>query len=227
GPPQPPGFQLADIGGALWSVIGILAALAEREKTGKGKVVDIAMLDASMGFAAASFGMLAAGVHPKAGDEALTGGLAIYGTYVTKDGRAMSLGALEPKFWNAFADVIGHTPDMSDFLVGPHQVALKEKLRAIFLAKTQGEWIELAMTGDYCLEPVLAANELENDPQIAARGLFFDLPSRWGSLLQTRTPVTPKGAKHAEPPLQGEHTRAILEEAGLSEEEIAKLTGPV
>ncbi|MEO8800150.1 MAG: CaiB/BaiF CoA-transferase family protein, partial [Polyangiaceae bacterium] len=225
GAPQPPGFQLADIGGALWSVIGILAALAEREKTGNGKVVDIAMLDASMGFAAASFGMLAAGVHPKAGDEALTGGLAIYGTYATKDGRAMSLGALEPKFWNAFAAVVGHPADMSDFLVGPHQVALKEKLRAIFLAKTQAEWIELAMTGDYCLEPVLAPNELENDPQIAARGLFFDLPSRWGSLLQTRTPVTPKGAKHAEPPLQGEHTRAILEEAGLSEEEIAKLTG--
>lgn len=223
GAPQPPGFQLADIGGALWSVIGILAALADREKTGKGKLVDIAMLDASMGFAAASFGMLAAGDTPKAGDEALTGGLAIYGTYATSDARAMSLGALEPKFWNAFAAAIGHTADMSDFLVGPHQVALKEKLEAIFAAKTQAEWIALAKTGDYCLEPVLAPNELQSDPQIAARGLFFDLPSRWGNLLQTRTPVTEKNAKHKEPPLQGEDTKEILREAGLSEEEIAKL----
>lgn len=222
--PQPPGFQLADIGGALWSVIGILAALAEREKTGRGKIVDVAMLEASMGFAAASFGMIAAGVAPRAGDEALTGGLAIYGTYATKDGRAMSLGALEPKFWGAFAQKIGHAMDMSDFAVGPHQGALKEKLRAIFLEKTQAEWIEIAKSGDFCLEPVLAPTELRSDEQIAARGLFFDLASRWGELEQLRTPVTPKEMAHREPPLHGEHTQEILKEAGLSEETIAALS---
>ena len=221
--PQPPGFQLADIGGALWSVIGILAALAEREKTGKGKIVDIAMLESAMGFAAASFGMMAAGVTPKAGDEALTGGIAIYGTYATKDQRAMSLGALEPKFWGAFAAKISHQMSMADFTVGPHQAALKEKLSKIFLEKTQAEWIAFANEGDFCLEPVLLPHELRDDPQIAARGVFFELSSQWGNLMQMRTPVTPRDLSHTPPPRHGEQTEEILREAGLTPEEIAEL----
>ncbi|MEO7111261.1 MAG: CaiB/BaiF CoA-transferase family protein [Polyangiaceae bacterium] len=221
--PQPPGFQLADIGGALWSVIGILAALAEREKTGRGKIVDIAMLESSMGFAAASFGMMAAGESPKPGDEALTGGIAIYGTYATKDGRAMSLGALEPKFWTAFAAKIGHEPSMVDFVIGPHQVALKEKIAKIFSEKTQAEWITVASEGDFCLEPVLLPHELRADPQMVARGIFFDLQTHWGSVLQMRTPVTPRDFPHSPPPRQGEQTEEILREAGLSEDEIQAL----
>jgi crotonobetainyl-CoA:carnitine CoA-transferase CaiB-like acyl-CoA transferase len=221
--PQPPGFQLADIGGALWSVIGILAALAEREKTGRGKIVDIAMLESSMGFAAASFGMMAAGLEPKAGDEALTGGIAIYGTYATKDGRAMSLGALEPKFWTSFAAKIGHESSMADFTSGPHQVALKQKIAKIFSEKTQAEWIAIANDGDFCLEPVLHPNELRSDPQLVARGVFFDLATHWGNVLQVRTPVTPRDFPHAPPPRQGEQTEDILREAGLSAEEISAL----
>ena len=221
--PQPPGFQLADIGGALWSVIGILAALAEREKTGRGKIVDISMMEASMGFAAASFGMMAAGLSPKAGDEALTGGIAIYGTYATKDGRAMSLGALEPKFWTAFAANIGHESSMADFTGGPHQVALKEKIARIFSEKTQAEWVAVANEGDFCLEPVLLPNELRSDPQMVARGVFFDLATHWGNVLQMRTPVTPRDFSHTPPPRQGEQTEEILREAGLSPEEIQAL----
>lgn len=223
GAPQPPGFQLADIGGALWSVIGILAALADREKTGKGSIVDISMLESSMGFAAVSYGMMVAGVTPKAGDEALTGGIAIYGTYATKDARAMSLGALEPKFWGAFAAKIGHEMSMGDFTVGPHQAALKEKLATIFLAKTQAEWVAISHEGDFCLEPVLLPHELQNDPQIAARRIFFELASTWGNLVQMRTPVTPHGFAHTPPPRHGEQTEAILREAGLSDDEVAAL----
>ncbi|MEO8877972.1 MAG: CaiB/BaiF CoA-transferase family protein, partial [Polyangiaceae bacterium] len=223
GPPQLPGFQLADIGGALWSVVGILAALADREKTGKGSIVDISMLESSMGFAAVSYGMMVAGVMPKAGDEALTGGLAIYGTYGTKDARAMSLGALEPKFWSAFAAQIGHEMSMGDFTVGPHQVELKQKLAKIFSKKTQAEWIAISHEGDFCLEPVLLPNELREDPQIAARGIFFDLATHWGNSQQMRTPVTPRDAQHRPPPRHGEQTAEILREAGLTEEEIAAL----
>ena len=224
GPPTPPGFQVADIGGALWSVIGILAALAQRDKTGKGSVVDISMTESSMGFAAASFGMMAAKAEPARGNDALTGGLAGYGTYATKDGKFVSLGALEPKFWTAFASAVGLETDMSVFLVGPHQDALKAKVAAIFLTKTRDEWAALGATLDCCLEPVLEPRELATDPQHAARSVFFDMPSPWGSLPQMRLPVTPRDAEHAPPPRQGEHTAAILGEAGLSEDEIAALS---
>jgi alpha-methylacyl-CoA racemase len=102
GPPQVPGFQLADVSGGLWSVIGILAALARRERTGEGEVVDIAMCDATVLFAATSFGGALAGHPGGRGDEILTGGIAPYCTYATQDGGAIALGSLEPKFWMAF-----------------------------------------------------------------------------------------------------------------------------
>ena len=223
-PPQPPGFQLADIGGALWSVIGILAALAERGKTGKGSVVDVAMVEASMGFAAASFGALLAGQVPKRGDDALTGGLCGYGTYETKDAKYMSLGALEPKFFLAFAGGVGLDCDMTALVPGPHQAALKEKVAAIFRSRTQAEWIAFANTTDCCLEPVLEPGALASDEQMKARRLFFDLPSPWGTLTQLRLPVGPRDeSRHRAPPKQGEHTDAILREAGFTAAEIASL----
>ncbi len=223
GPPTPPGFQLADVGGALWAVIGILAALAERGHTGKGKIVDVAMVEASIGFAAASFGLLTAGVAPRRGDEAITGGLCVYGTYATKDDRYVALGALEPKFWIAFASAVGIEPDMAALFSGPHQVALKAKVAEIFRQKTRDEWVAFSKTVDCCIEPVLEPNELAKDEHHAARRVFFDLPSAWGPLLQFRLPVTPHDRAHTAPPLQGEHTRAVLEEAGVGADLVAKL----
>ena len=132
GPPQVPGFQMADMGAGLWSVIGILAALHERARTGKGQVVDVALTEASMGFAFAGFGQLLAGQPMLRGDEPLTGGLAIYGTYATKDGKYVALGALEPKFWLAFCAGVGMKGDLSALLPGPHQAALKEEVRDVF-----------------------------------------------------------------------------------------------
>ena len=118
-PPQVPGFQLADFGGGLWSVIGILAALHERASSGKGKVVDVSMVESSMGFALASLGQLFGGHSPVRGDEPLTGGLALYGTYETKDGKYVTLGALEPKFYLAFFAGAGLEADTSALLPGP------------------------------------------------------------------------------------------------------------
>jgi crotonobetainyl-CoA:carnitine CoA-transferase CaiB-like acyl-CoA transferase len=223
GPPTVPGFQLADVSGGLYTVIGIMGALMERARTGKGSIVDVAMIETAMPFAIAGFGLSFGGVAPVRGGEALVGGIAPYQTYATKDGKAMSLAALEPKFWMAFSSGVGHAIDMSDLVPGPHQVALKAKLREIFAQKTRDEWVEYARERDCCLEPVLTAEEARNDEHLVARKMFFEMASKWGVIQQMRTPLTPVDRAHKPPPSQGEHTEAILREAGISAEEIAAM----
>lgn len=221
GPPTVPGFQLADVSGGLYAVIGIMGALMERARTGQGCVVDVAMIETAMPFAIAGFGLLFGGQSPARGAEALLGGIAPYSTYATKDGKAMSLASLEPKFWIQFASSVGIEPEMGALMPGPHQAELKEKLRAVFLSKTRDEWVAFAAERDCCLEPVLTPEEAKNDPHLTARKMFFEMDSPWGKIPQLRTPLTPTDRAHRPAPKQGEHTAELLKEAGYSEEEIA------
>lgn len=223
GPPTLPGFQLADVSGGLYAVIGILGALMERTRTGTGQVVDVAMIETAMPFAMAGFGNLFGGVSPQRGNEALTGGIAPYMTYATKDGRAMTLAALEPKFWLAFCQGVGLSPDMGDLVPGDHQAVLKEKVAQIFASRTMTEWIAFSEERDCCLEPVLTPAEAKTDPHLSSRKMFFDLPSPWGPIAQMRTPLTPAEKAHTPPPRRAEHTDAILGEAGFSADEITVL----
>jgi alpha-methylacyl-CoA racemase len=223
GPPPPLAVQVADMGGALWSVLAILAALRERDRTGQGQVLDVAMVEASMGFAFSGFASVLAGRTPKRGDELLTGGLAAYGAYLTKDGEVVTLGALEPKFWDAFCAGVGLEGEMSALVPGPHQADLKDKLRGIFASRTRAAWEVFSRDHDCCLEPMLTPGEVCADEQIAARGVFFEMESPWGTVRQMRTPLTPRGATHAPPPKQGEHTELILREAGIDAAEIEEM----
>ncbi len=217
GAPQLPGFQLADVGGGMWAVIGILAAL----HSGKGGVVDVAMSESTLLFAMAQFGAIAAGGDALRGGEPLTGGIAPYGTYRTRDGRYISLGALEPKFWRSFCEGVGLDFDMGAMIPGPHQPALKAKLAEIFAQKTRDEWAAFGAEKDCCLEPVLEARELRDDPHLRARGLFVEQQTPWGTSAQLRLPIGPPADAPA--PAMGEHTRAILSDAGLSAAEIDAL----
>jgi alpha-methylacyl-CoA racemase len=217
GAPQPPGFQLADVGGGMWAVIGILAAL----RSGKGAVVDIAMSESTLPFAMAQFGAIAAGGDAARGGEPLTGGIAPYSTYKTKDGRYMSLGALEPKFWRAFCEGVELEFDMGAMIPGSHQPALKAKLAEIFATRTRDEWARFGAEKDCCLEPVLEPRELRDDPHLRARGLFIEQDTPWGKSAQLRLPIAPPAESPA--PAIGEHTRAILSDAGMSPAEIDAL----
>ena len=224
GPPQVPGFQLADVSGGLWSVLGIVSALYERERTGKGQIVDVAMVETSLGFAALGYGAVLAGQPSDRGNEPLSGGIGPYNTYATKDGRAMTLAALEPKFWMGFCQSVGLETDMGALMPGAHQGELIAKLQSIFAEKTLDEWVQFARDKDVCLEPVLTPEEATNDPHLRARGVFFDLETNGKKLPQMRLPLTPRDKVHTAPPKQGEHTSDVLREAGLTDEEITAAT---
>lgn len=217
GPPQPPGMQVADVGGGLYGLVGVLAALYERTRTGRGRVVDVSMAEAAASFAIFGFGTRAGGADPGRGGDVLCGGIAPYGTYATKDDRAVALAALEPKFWLAFCAGVGIPGDMQALVPGPHQAALKEKLRAIFRTKTRDEWAAFNTAHDCCLEPVLDPAEALDDPHARHRGVAL----REGGVTRLATPVARPADGAA--PRQGEQSRAILEEAGLTAEEIDAL----
>jgi len=219
-PPPVPAVQLADIaGGALFGAVGILAALYEREKSGRGQQIDLSMCEGALAFAIPELGNFdAAGTPPRRGGELLIGGVACYGIYRTKDGRFLSVGALEPKFWAAFNTAIGRPVDMSE-LVAPEaeQARVRGEIQAILETRTRDEW-EQILVGDVCVEPVLAADELAAHPQHRARGMFYEIDG----LTQTRTPFgTTDG--HRPPPALGGDGAAILGEAGFSDGDIERL----
>ncbi len=217
--PQLPGFQLADVSGGMWCVIGILAALRHRDRTGEGAWLDVAMSEGTIPFATTSFAAALGGAPQHRGDETLTGGIAPYQIYPTKDGGAVALAALEPKFWMAFAALVGLEPSMGDLLCGPHQDALRGRLRELFLSKTLPEWVAWSKDKDCLLEPVLSPAEARADEHLQLRDVFFDTPTG----PQFRTPVTPRGVTFGPPPRQGEHTRSVLADAGLSVPSVDRL----
>ncbi len=221
GPPQPPGFQLADISGGMWAVIGILAALRGRDLTGQGAVVDVAMSEGTMAFSIFQLVSALAGEKSPRGGEALTGGITAYSTYATKDGKYVALGALEPKFWRSFCEGVGIEFDMSAVLPGPHQPEWRARVAAIFATRTRDEWAAFGAERDCCLEPVLEPSELEADLHLRAREAIFRRPTPFGESPQIRLPVgTPA---EGPPPSMGEHTEAILREAGFADAEVSAL----
>ncbi len=221
-PPQPPGVQMADIGGALFALVGVLAALQARHRTGLGRFVDIAMAEAALCLAHTGFGATVGGFSLPRGEDVLLGGIATYNTYATKDGQAVSLGALEPKFWKSFCDGVGIEFDMKAHMPGPGQKEWKAKIAAIFASRTRDEWQAFSNEHDCCLEVVLTPQEVMDDEHLNARGVWVERPTHGGSMVkQARTPVAP--AAEGVAPKQGEHSDAILAEAGFSADEIQAL----
>ncbi|MCX7822311.1 MAG: CoA transferase [Syntrophobacterales bacterium] len=231
GEPILPGVQIGDIGGgALLAAFSIATALYRREKTGRGDFIDISMTDGLLLFHALRWGkFLADGKVPQPGDDMLNHGLACYNIYRTKDGRYMSLGALEPQFWKAFCGAVGHpewdTP--SYFEPGEHQRALIEAISRVFEQKSLEEWIEFFKNIDCCCEPLRNLDEVINDRELEEKGVVVSMIDTYGKLykelgvvLQCREMggMIKRGA-----PELGEHTEEVLQKLGLNSKEIAKL----
>jgi crotonobetainyl-CoA:carnitine CoA-transferase CaiB-like acyl-CoA transferase len=159
-----------------------------------------------------------AGMPLLRGTDSLMGGIAPYNTYATKDGKAVSLGALEPKFWMTFCGATGIEPSMEALMPGPHQADWKSKVAQVIAARTRDEWAEFSAQHDCCLEPVLEPHELLNDPQHVARGVFV---KSGGGMPMPK--IGSSAAAVSPPPDRGAHTIEILKEAGFDEARIEAL----
>jgi len=225
GNPTLSGVQIADLGGgALYAAFAIATTLFARERLGVGQHIDLAMADGALTWHCLRWGKyLGDGLVPCQGDDFLNHGFACYNLYATKDGRTMSLGALEPQFWKLFCETVGH-PDWNTptyFEPGPHQRNLQDEVCDLFRTKTLDEWTELFAEVDCCCEPVRNLDEVLADEQPRQRRMVVDLVhAQWGAYRQlgiapklSRTPGTIRS--HA--PELGEHTAEILAAMGLDQ----------
>ncbi|MGO8950697.1 MAG: CaiB/BaiF CoA transferase family protein [Ktedonobacterales bacterium] len=227
-PPTMPGTQLADIaGGALMAVIGILAALVGRQATGKGRIIDVAMLDGTIALMPLlSSSILAGDREPLPGEALLAGALPGYNIYATADGRYLTVAALEPKFWEELCQRLDR-PDLV-----PHQFpqSVDERngtileLARIFGAGTLEEWMEKLADADVCVGPVSTFEEALANPQLEARGITAGRMDGTGEALRI-APVISGVLFTAERsvPALGQHTADALAAAGFTPEEIAGL----
>lgn len=222
------GVQIADLGGgAIMAAFSIVAALLARRRQGEGQYIDISMLDGSLTWNCLRWGKyLADQKIPRPGDDMLNHGFACYNIYKTKDGRYMALGALEPKFWQGFCESVGRSNWNQEnyFQPGPHQRILQDEIAELFRRKTQADWIAHFGNHDCCCEPVLKLDEVLADPHLRAREMVVELVHEsWGAYHQlgiapklSRTPG--KISSHA--PELGEHTDAVLQGLGYSQDQI-------
>ena len=189
--PLPLGIQVADIaGGSLHSVIGILAALHHRQKTGAGQHIDISMTDAAFALNGMSgAGYLGGQVEPQAEADLLNGG-SFYDYYATQDGRYLSVASLEPKFFSGLCDLLNQ-PQLKTLGAGPEEQAqIKATLSDIFQQHSFAHWQQLFAPVDICVEPVLSFAEASQHPQLAARQMVVEVPHpELGTQQQIGSPI--------------------------------------
>jgi alpha-methylacyl-CoA racemase len=229
GAPVQAAGQIADIGGgALMAAFGIMLALRERERSGEGQLVDASMSDGALSWlamvAAAHF---ADGEVPRRGDLPLAGALICYRPYECADGW-VTLGALEPKFWQAWCRGVGHEELIAKQFERPGSDA-HAQVSEIFKTRTREQWEEFASKHDCCLEPMLELDEALSSPLVAERGMVVEIsqPGSERPVRQLGIPVkltrTPGEHARLPGPALGEHTEEVLLSAGYSADELAAL----
>jgi alpha-methylacyl-CoA racemase len=229
--PVPPLNVGADFGGgSAFVIIGVLAALLERASSGRGQVVDAAMVDGASSLITMIYGMLGAGLwQDRREANLLDGGAPFYGTYACSDGRHVAVGAIEPQFYAQLLEGLGLTGALPGT---QHEVAhwpeQRRLIAEVLATRTRDEWAEAFAVTDACLTPVLGLHEAPDHPHMAARGIFHapgGTPQPGPAPRFSRTP----GAVRSGPRLPGEDTRESLTAWGFSAAEVTDLlaTGAV
>lgn len=225
-----PGVQIADIGGGgMMAAIAILAAIVHRQKTGNGQYLDVSMLEGVISWLSMHAGKYFMDQElPRRGDMLVTGRYACYKIYLTKDGKYMSLGALEQKFWENFCGTIGREDFVQkQFIEGEEQLRMIEEIQELFKTKIQKEWIEFLEGTDACCEPVLTFKEVFQHPQVLYRKIVVELEHPvQGKIKQIGNPIKSSQFPfevRTPPPLLGEHTTEVLKAIGYTNKEIQHL----
>ena len=219
-----PGIQVADMfGGGLHAIIGILIALIAREKTGKGQYIDISMMDGCVSFLPMILqSYLVDNVKMNIKKSTLSGGLPAYAIFKCKDGKYITIGALEPKFYQQLLAALKD----EGFLDGPTNELDLNKFNEIFMQKNRDEWVKILEKYDTCMAPMNEIWEVEDDPQVKARKMIIDVETPQGKMKQIGFPIklseTPANFSFSAPQVD-ENTSEILKELGYSDEEIKEL----
>lgn len=223
--PVPPLNLVGDYGGGgMFLVMGILAALLEVQRSGKGQVVDAAMTDGSAVLMAMFNSLHAMGRwSPKRGVNILDGGAHFYDTYETGDGKYISIGSIEPQFYVLLMEKAQLQPELfgaqNDASKWPE---LKDKLTEVFKTKTQAEWCELMEGTDVCFAPVLNFLEAQQHPHNVARETYVDVDGMTQPAPAPRFSRTVSAIRFGSR-AAGEDTQAVLQDWGFAEDQIAKL----
>lgn len=225
GPPVPPLSLVGDFGGGgMLLAVGILSALLEAGRTGRGQVVDAAMVDGAALLMSAFYGVHAMGMWPGGrGENLLDGGAPFYGVYETSDGKYVAVGCIEPKFW---ADLMTRLGLADEGLPAPMNPAtwpvLRARLSEVFAQRTRDEWTELLEGTDTCFAPVLSMAEAPEHPHLSAREVFVQV----GEMMQpapaprfSRTPLD----RPSPAPKAGQDTDSALADWGITQTKIDAL----
>jgi alpha-methylacyl-CoA racemase len=224
-PPVPPLNLIGDFGGgALYLAMGLLAGLLETHKSGRGQVIDAAMVDGAASLMTIFYALKAAGIWvDERESNVLDGGAHFFGAYETKDGKYVCIASIEAKFYAELLRLCGLKDEKM-----PHQndrskwTEMKQRFAAMFKTKTRDQWCEILEGSDSCFAPVLSLGEAPNHPHMAHRKTFVEVAGVVQPGPAPRFSRTPSAIQRtaARP---GEHTQEALRDWGFSADELAKL----
>jgi len=211
-------------GGSLYLALGVVSALLERQRSGKGQVIDAAMVDGSASLMTLFYGLRAGDYwRDERGVNRLDSGAPWYNVYETNDGRWVSLGSNEARFWR---NTLALLDLREDEMPAQHDRAQWPAVHAIFAARfrtrTRDEWCALAQGREVCIAPVLSMAEAPDHPHLRARETFVENDGVMQPAPAPRFSRTP-GAIQRPPPAPGENTDAVLADWGFTPDELSAL----
>ena len=211
-------------GGTMFLAFGVCAALLSANRTGKGQVVDAAMIDGVSALTSIFHSLSQSGIWNvnNRGRNLFDGGAPFYQVYETKDGHHISIGSLEPQFYQLLIEKLDLGDEFKNQMQFDKWDMLKEKLTTIFKKKTRDEWNEIFEGTDVCYAPVLSINEVMNHKHMQARNSFLKINDVTQPAPAPRFSVTPSSSPSAAPDI-GQDNESIMLDIGYSKEQIKEL----